>query len=275
MWSVIGQVTSVLSLLAFVTAAVVGYLRRRLRHREQLLKSVPEAQRAGLVEAALDRMALDTDKLTQPQRLELALALLHRRGERFRLALMTSASVFLLTAALAVFGFLKAPDRLYRVRVTVLDLTGQPTDGARIRSSATGVVKQVDGGAEIEIAAVHRPSDGRIEIWATKDHGLSGHTPLILGEDFYPTVSVQLEKEETDVRGRVQDTAGHSLAGARVQVVGYEDKVITGEDGHFVLPAHVAEGEEVHLRVECEGFAPEDFWPLAGRSGIPLRLERR
>ncbi len=77
------------------------------------------------------------------------------------------------------------------------------------------------------------------------------------------------------IGGIVVDIDGQAVAGARVSVMSYgEESVITGEDGQFVLPAHAAYGNEVHLRAEKADYLPAEEWPFAGDRSVYLKLKR-
>lgn len=90
MWSAIATVTSGLTLVAFLIAAVVAALRTWLRHRERQLIAAPPPARAALVQALnnsflISARPLSTTKLSPEQAYELLLAQLRARSDRFRI----------------------------------------------------------------------------------------------------------------------------------------------------------------------------------------------
>jgi len=167
------------------------------------------------------------------------------------------------------------PD-VYRLRVTVVGPQGQLVEDAEVRSSVGGEQKRVSGGWEMDIPVGGLPADRKVIVYAAKTINFwSGRREMILDKDFRPVVEVHLTEDRTaKVQGSVQDEAGHSLPGARVNLAGYEgEAVITGPEGGFVLEAHAAPGQEVHLHAEKAGFRPLDQDHPAGRGAATLILE--
>lgn len=261
--------------MAFIFAVTLTALRRRLLHRERLLESTPSKHRAKLVETFLDRVSVDTDNLTRDQRYQLALHLIRRRSERFRLLVIFSVIVIAVGGGLAAYALsLGQPaDRVYRVRVLAIGPDEKPVEGTRIWSVPSGELKQISGGWEIVIPESGLPKDRRLEVHATKEEEfLQGRSELILGDDRSPVVRLQLLRPEVEVRGIVEDSSGRAVEGARIRVVGWPESVTTGPDGTFVLPGHAADGEEVRLRAE-KGTQVADEWVLAGDHPVTLILE--
>jgi hypothetical protein len=168
----------------------------------------------------------------------------------------------------------QSPD-LYRLRVTVLGLQGQPVEDAKVRSSAGGEKKTVDGGWEIDIPAGVLPADRKVTVYADKDYA-HGSREVILDKDFQPAVTVEL-KEDRSARawGRVEDGAGRSVEGARVWVEGYDSEAATtGLGGEFTLAAHAPLDQPVRLHVKKSGVEPPPQDQPAGKGPVTLRLER-
>jgi len=139
---------------------------------------------------------------------------------------------------------------LYIVRVFVLGLDKQPVDDARVTSSNGGEAKKIQGGWEFDIPPQSRPADGRLKLFASEKNAfLTGNSTLVLDKDYFPAVEIQLERDTSAVvRGVVLDERGRSVAGARVSIPGYPDVAVTNDEGNFVLPAHVADGQIVQVR---------------------------
>lgn len=103
MWEAIGSVSSGLALAAFIVAAAVTLLRRRLLHKENLIKSAPETERSSLVQAALDSYSIDTTDLTKQQRYDLVMEQIRQRARRFRITSVVIVILAFLAAALAAY----------------------------------------------------------------------------------------------------------------------------------------------------------------------------
>jgi hypothetical protein len=88
MWSAIRDVSTGLTLIAFCIAAVVVFLRYRLRSHERQLMSAPEETRAGLIQALSDRfivpsLAIDPSDLSEKQKYNILLEQIRHRSRRF------------------------------------------------------------------------------------------------------------------------------------------------------------------------------------------------
>jgi hypothetical protein len=116
MWEAIGSVSSGLSLAAFLAAAIVTLLRRRLVHKEKLITSAPENERALLVQSALDSYSINTRDLTKQQRYELLLEQIKQRERRFKITASVIVILAVLFTALAAYaiGFKRSAGPLTR-----------------------------------------------------------------------------------------------------------------------------------------------------------------
>lgn len=65
-----------------------------------------------------------------------------------------------------------------------------------------------------------------------------------------------------------------AVAGARVSIVGHSDVAVTGTEGTFTLPAHAADGQQVQIRVEKDGYAPALQWHLAGKAAAMVVIHK-
>ena len=111
-----------------------------------------------------------------------------------------------------------------------------------------------------------RPADGKVMLFASvKSAFLLGESPLVLGEDYYPTATIRLHHPpNATLRGTVQDQRGRSVAGAQVAISGYPDVVTTDVMGNFALPAHAAEGQVVTVRAQKGDLTAEMSQPVGG-----------
>lgn len=165
---------------------------------------------------------------------------------------------------------------IYRVRVTVLDEQGKPTEDADVTSTFGGEVKKVKSGWQFDIPAASKPKDGKLTLIATKESAfLKGEEAFTLEKEMNPAVIVKMQRTATaKVRGQIVDSKNRGVAGARVFVVGFEDDVvITKEGGNFELPAHAAVGQTVNLHAEKAGFLAVTQEHPAGDHPATLVLE--
>lgn len=163
----------------------------------------------------------------------------------------------------------------YRVRVTVLDTEGQPVEDAEVWLSVGGEEKGVSGGKEFVIPREIAPKDGKVTAFASRSNAfLKGQREFVFGEDYNPTITVQLERDTSaTIRGMVVDASGRGVSGVRVSVVGHgSEAVTTGADGSFELAAHAAPGQQVQLHAEKDSIEPVSQWHPAGETPATLTL---
>jgi hypothetical protein len=152
---------------------------------------------------------------------------------------------------------------LYRVRLVVMEPNQSLADYAQVKSSNGGELKMVEGGWELDIPPQARPADGKVTLFAhVKDEFVKGNSTLVLAQDYYPTVTIQLVADTSaKVRGVVVDEDLRAVAGATISVTGYSDVAVTDQKGNFVLPAHAGNGQMVEIRAQKD--------ELAGRLSAP------
>jgi len=202
------------------------------------------------------------------------------KGSLGRLAIKGSGGAAALVLVLAWWLSPLSPVEsadVIRLRVLVLGPGDSPVEDARVRTSVGGEPQQVAGGWEFDIPHSRLPADGRITVYASKESAfLSGSQEVRLGDDLTPSVTVRLAANPSaTVRGIVLDEAGNALEGVRVSVVGYEgEAATTGPDGQFVLPAHAADGQQVQLHAEKDGYEAVTQFHPAGAFPATLTLER-
>lgn len=102
-WSTVTHVTSGITLVAFLIAAVVTVIWRRLKHQERVLATAPPKERADLIRSLSDSFLLnarplDTEGLSPQQTFELLREQLRERTARFKI---TNAVFVLLTLTAA------------------------------------------------------------------------------------------------------------------------------------------------------------------------------
>jgi hypothetical protein len=195
----------------------------------------------------------------------------------------------------------------YRVHVTVVDPQRVPISDADVQASAGDKPKKVEGGWEFDIPDASKPADGKVTISASRPGtSLFGQGVVVLDKALNPAIeillregkppiskSVPLELPNRDssssavkpappsqatsvhVKGVVIDSSSQPIAGAWVNVVGYEqERIQTGANGEFDLVAHAAKGEIVQLRAQKEGYQPEPQSHPAGSISMTIILRR-
>lgn len=178
---------------------------------------------------------------------------------------------------LAIAPLLVGSRAVYHVRATIVDPKDVPVDDATVWLSIGGEAKKVAGGWQFDVPAATVPTDRKVMVFAAvKNAFLAGRQSLDLGNDHNPAVIVKLAPDSTArVRGIVVDANGRGLAGARVSVVGYESEaLVTAEGGGFELPAHAAEGQQVYLHAQKDGYAGANLWHPAGNAPTQIELSR-
>ena len=166
---------------------------------------------------------------------------------------------------------------LYRLRVTVLDPQQSPVDQAKVWSSIGGEPKGVAGGWEFDIPTQNKPADGRLIIYAAFPAAfLTGSQAVELSaSNTSPAVTVQLHHDvSSHLRGVVTNGEGQALSAAMVSIVGYQ-AIQTDSSGGFILPAHAATGQQVHVHVEKDGYQAVTEWLPAGDASVQLSLQRK
>jgi hypothetical protein len=196
------------------------------------------------------------------------------RTKKTRLAwLLTSAIIILGLAPLIASTFLQSRG-MYRVRVVVLGIDQSPVDDASVKSSTGGEAKKVDGGWEFDIPPQTKPANGKVTLHAKVSSAfLTGNTTLVLGEDYFPTATIQLSTDTSAMlRGVVLDLHRKSVSGAQVSIPGYAS-VVTDEMGNFALPAHTAEGQVVEVRAQKDQLSGSMSVP-AGKTPVEIVISR-
>jgi hypothetical protein len=138
---------------------------------------------------------------------------------------------------------------VYHVQIILLRPDQTVADIAQVKSSNGGEVRMAAGGWELDIPQQARPADGKLTLTAAvKDEFLNGQSTVVLAEDYYPTVTVQLVADTSaKIRGVVVDEDFRAIAGATVSIDGSADVAMSDAKGNFVLPAHAGKGQMVEV----------------------------
>jgi hypothetical protein len=167
---------------------------------------------------------------------------------------------------------------IYRVRVVVLDDRQMPTNDTHVTCSTGGEVKKVEGGWECDIPSKTKPSDGKMQVYASVPEAyLTGFVELELKDDYSPVVTLRLSKDTSaKIMGMVIDENHLPLEGVQVGVVGYESEAVTTQPaGSFSLRSHKASGQQVQLYVIKSGYSALQEWHQAGDFPITIILPRQ
>jgi len=174
------------------------------------------------------------------------------RVKRPFVAWIVAAGIVVLGATpFAASTFLRSRG-VYHVQVIVVRPDQSPVDVAQVKSSNGGQLKMVEGGWELDIPPQARPANGKVTLSANvKDEFLKGGSTLVLGEDYYPTATIQLVAETANkIRGVVVDEDLGAVAGATVSIEGYAEVAVTDERGNFVVPVHAGKGEVIEIHAQ-------------------------
>jgi len=166
---------------------------------------------------------------------------------------------------------------VYHARVTVVGPTGTPVENAKVWSSIGGEPKKVSGGWQFDIPEANVPADRTVTFYASrKSEFLNGKQEVRI-QDLNAAITVELKPDKSaTVRGVVVDVNDDAVSGARVSVTGHgKDAVVTDSSGSFSLPAHAANGQEVLLRAQKEGYETATQWHPAGDSPGRLLLRHK
>jgi hypothetical protein len=170
-------------------------------------------------------------------------------------------------------------DGIYRVRIVVLDEHQMPTNDAQVTCSVGGEVKKVDGGWECDIPSKTKPSDGKLQAYASVQGAyLTGHEEIELKDDYNPVLKIHLGKDTSaQVRGIVVDENNNPVTDAYIGVVGYADEAATTKTGgNFAIPAHKADGQQVQIFAFKKGYMSiAGEWHQAGDYPVTIVLRQQ
>jgi hypothetical protein len=245
----ISQINSVWSIAAFAIAATIAVLK--------IVLASPDATRRRGKAAP----ALLASSLVWPIVLSIC----------FLGALPVLANTFLETLKIKQQG---AADAVYRVRVTVLDPSGNPAAGATLRTTASNetTATALDT-AVITIPKATLPGGGKVTIFADLDSAfLHGRSDVALAADLNPSITIDLKSSrDATVTGLVEDDRGRAVVGATVSVLGGESGE-TSANGSFTLKTNAAAGQMVRVHAEKRGHRPVDQDHPAGREPVTVVL---
>ena len=110
-WKYIGYVSSGLTLVAFLVAAIVTIINRHLKHRENQLKSLSESEYPNELLKYLNEIPyLNVDNLSRSQKYNLILEQINKKAERFKLLMLIFSLFTALVFIVAIISF-KMPEK--------------------------------------------------------------------------------------------------------------------------------------------------------------------
>lgn len=187
-----------------------------------------------------------------------------------------------LVVVLSVFSWLRpqqpaptpSPD-LYSLRLQVLDATGRPVEGSKVKTSAGNEPHLLpDGWWQIEIPAVKVPANGQVTLWVEHPEWKEARRILQLGDDPNPQLEIRLEVPDEPLAGIVVNAEGRGVEGARVTARNFAaSAAVTDQDGRFELSVEAARDQRVRLHIEHSDYVPKDSFCFAGSTGCSVVLQ--
>lgn len=104
----IANVTTGLTLLAFLALVVLTGFRYYVKHKESLILAAKPAERADLVKAALVHFRIDPSTLTKQQQFDLAMEQIKSRDRRYLIQARSISVFFALFLAMAAYAIWSA-----------------------------------------------------------------------------------------------------------------------------------------------------------------------
>jgi hypothetical protein len=198
-------------------------------------------------------------------------------SERTRAIIFLAILTGIVAYGYAVVRAIPGNAGIYRLRVTVVRPNGVPSEDARVWSSFGGEPKKVAGGWQFDIPTASVPADGQVTLYAAEEASfLRGEAQVKLASDMTPAAVVTLVPEPpVTTRGIVIDGTGKAISDARVSIVGHGDEAVsTDATGGFALPSHAADGQQVLLHAEKEGYRAASQWHPAGSEPVTIVLDK-
>lgn len=84
MWEAIAYVSSGFTLAAFIAAVSAWVLKEKSEEKRKLISLADDANRAELVQSALEFFHVETEGLTKEQKYQIAMRQIQARADRFR-----------------------------------------------------------------------------------------------------------------------------------------------------------------------------------------------
>ena len=132
-WEAIAYVSSGITLAAFLGALAAWIYSKKSEEKARLIEVAPEAERALLVQDALEFFHVDTGGLTRDQRYQLAITQIKARADRFKASLVVVIIVAILAAAVSTYAISRIPaSSNSAVEPMAMPIPTQPTTTPKI-----------------------------------------------------------------------------------------------------------------------------------------------
>jgi hypothetical protein len=188
MWEAIKYVGSSFTLIAFISAVASITYRYYILRTERLIKTAPEAERASLVQDALEFFRVDTANLSQSQQYDIALEQIRSKGRRFQLSALVIIILAIVAASITGFAIFEnsrgvAIDQsLPSLRFAGVD-TGRPVGPAVAEPSGSSVQLFENGWmvAQFEqdmLFAIAFDANGSLKWFKTSEDGFVKGLPI-------------------------------------------------------------------------------------------------
>jgi len=109
-WEAIAYVSSGLTLVAFIVATGAWLFKIQTEGKRKLIESADDEAKAGLVDKALDLVHVDTTGLTREQRYNLAMELIRRRAERFKIVALVVCVLAVTGGGVSIYSGFQIPE---------------------------------------------------------------------------------------------------------------------------------------------------------------------
>ena len=104
MWHVVPQITTGLSLVALIAALTLYAYRSKLKHRRDVINTLPRQQRAEVITKELNTFGVDAKNLTNEQQYNLAIRQLDLRAQKSAIGAIIAAVAMLVFGGVAIFA---------------------------------------------------------------------------------------------------------------------------------------------------------------------------
>lgn len=104
LWESIKYVSSGISLIAFIVAAIAWTYRNKINEREQILRSLPEKDRGSALPEVLAWLKIDPKDLTKSQQYDLALTQIRERTKQYLISTIAIALVFVMGSVVTIYA---------------------------------------------------------------------------------------------------------------------------------------------------------------------------
>lgn len=131
MWNAITQVTTGLTLVAFLAAIAVTPYRSQLAGRAKVIQSLPSADRVEALQRELNAFGIDAKSLTKEQQFQLALREIELRRTRLYSITIFIVVVALISGLLALISMISEPTKAER---SIQDLDNSSNPAANVQS---------------------------------------------------------------------------------------------------------------------------------------------